>query len=40
MKLGDLEIVLIEKFIAGPTNLPTIGKKWFKGDELDILAYK
>jgi len=29
-----------EKFISNVTNLPTIGEKWFKGDELEILAYK
>jgi len=40
VKLGDLEIILTEKFIADATNLPTSGEKWFKGDELDILAYK
>lgn len=40
MKLGVLEIILTEKFIANATNLPTTGEKWFKGDELDILADK
>lgn len=40
VKLGYLEIILTEKFIANATNLPTIGEKWFKGDELDIVAYK
>lgn len=40
VKLGYLQIILIEKFIADATNLPTTGEKWFKGDELDIVAYK
>lgn len=40
MKLGELEIILIEKFSANATKLPTAQEKWFKGDELDIWAYK
>lgn len=40
VKLGDLKIVLNEKFIANVTNLATTGEKWLKGDELDIFSYK
>lgn len=40
VKIGDLEIVLAEKFVVDATNLPIVGEKWFKGDELDILSYK
>lgn len=40
VKLGNLEIFVTEKFIADATNLPIVGEKWFKGDEVDILAFK
>lgn len=40
VKLGDLEILLFERFVTDATNLPKMGEKWIKGDELDILAFK
>jgi len=39
-KLGNLEIVFTKKLIVGATGLPTADEKWFKGDELDISAFK
>jgi len=35
-----VEILIIEKLIADATSLPTVGEKWFKGDELDISVFK
>ena len=40
VKLGNVEILIIEKLIADATSLPTVGEKWFKGDELDISVFK
>lgn len=40
VKLGDVEIVITEKLIADATGLPTAGEKWFKGDELEVSAFK
>lgn len=40
VKLGYLEIVVIEKIIVDATRLPTAGEKWFKGDDMDVSAFK
>jgi len=35
-----MEIIIIEKFVADATSLPTTREKWFKGYELDISTFK
>jgi len=35
-----MEIIVTKKFIRDATCRPTTGEKWFKGDELEISAFK